>query len=94
MVTQNPFEYGLLTKVPQFVIEKDFIKNTPYAERLNDNDIPFWAKMPFHLEYLTVDKEKIEQILAYMYCLKRFQGLFGDAAFHHRNPGVEVTAGD
>ncbi len=94
MVTQNPFKYGSLTKVPQFVIEKDFIKNTPYAERLNDNDIPFWAKMPFHLEYLTVDKEKIEQILAYMYRLKRFQGLFGDAAFHHRNPEVEATAGD
>jgi hypothetical protein len=60
MVTQNPFKYGLLTKVPQFVIGKDFIKNMPYAERSNGNDIPFWAKMPFHLEYLTVDEEKLE----------------------------------
>ncbi len=94
MVTRNPFKYGSLTKVPQFVIRKDFIKNTPYAERLNDNDIPFWAKMPFHLEYLAVDKERLEQILAYMYHSKRFQGLFGDAVFHHRNPGVEATARD
>jgi hypothetical protein len=94
MVSQNPFKYGSLTKIPQFVIKKDFIKNTPHAERLNDDDIPFWAKMPFHLEYLTVDKEKLEQILAYMYCLKCFQGLFGDTAFHHRNPGVEATARD
>jgi hypothetical protein len=29
-----------------------------------------------------------------MYRSKHFQGLFGDAAFFHRNPGVDATAGD
>jgi hypothetical protein len=65
-----------------------------YAERSDDDDIPFWARMPFHLEYLAVKEEMLEQILAYMYRSKRFQGLFGDAAFFHRNPGVDATAGD
>jgi hypothetical protein len=50
--------------------------------------------MPFHLEYLAVEEEKLEQILAYMYRSKPFQDLFGDAAFFHRNPGVDATAGD
>jgi hypothetical protein len=37
--------------------------------------------MPFHLEYLAVNEEKLDQILAYMYHLRHFQGLFGDAGF-------------
>jgi hypothetical protein len=50
--------------------------------------------MPFHLKYLVVEEEKLKQILAYMYRSKHFQGLFGDAAFFHQNPGVDATAGD
>jgi hypothetical protein len=50
MVTQNQSKYGSLINVPKFVLEKDYIKNTPYAERSDDDDIPFWARMPFHLE--------------------------------------------
>jgi hypothetical protein len=94
MVAQSPSKYGSLTKVPQFVINKDYIKSMPYAERSDNDDIPFWAWMPFHLEYLVVDEEKLNLILAYMYRLRPFQGLFGDAAFFHRNPGVDATAGD
>jgi hypothetical protein len=94
MVAQSPSKYGSLTKVPQFVINKDYIRNKHYAERLDNNDIPFWARMPFHLKYLAVNVEKLNQILAYMYRSRRFQGLFGDVAFFHRNPGVDATAGD
>ena len=94
MVAKNSYKYGSLTKVPQFVLEKDFIKNTPYAEQSNDDDIPFWAKMPFHLEYQAMHRESLEHILAYMYRTKWFQDLFGEAAFYHRNPGIEATAGE
>jgi hypothetical protein len=94
MVARSPSKYGSLTKVPQFVINKDYIRNTPYAERLDNDDIPFWAWKPFHLEYLAVDEKKLDQILAYMYHLRRFQRLLGDAAFFHRNPGVDATTGD
>jgi hypothetical protein len=94
MVARSPSKYGSLTKVPQFVINKDYIRNTPYAERSDNNDIPFWAQMPFYLKYLAVNEEKLDQILAYMSRSRRFQGLFGDAAFFHRNPGVDATAGD
>ncbi len=52
MVVKNLYKYGSITKVPQFILEKDFIKHTPYSEQSNEDDIPFWAKMPFHLEYL------------------------------------------
>ena len=96
MVKKNQYKYGSITKVPQFILEKDFIKHTPYSERSNEDDIPFWAKMPFHLEYLKTNEEELEHILlACMYdWTKRFQGLFGEAAFYHQNPGMDSKAGD
>jgi hypothetical protein len=33
MLTCFPSRYGTIVRVPQFVLEKDFIKNTPYVER-------------------------------------------------------------
>jgi hypothetical protein len=41
MVAKNPYKHGSITKVPQFILEKDFIKHTPYAEQSDDDDIPF-----------------------------------------------------
>ncbi len=32
MQTRNPSKYGTIVRVPQFVLEKDFIKNMPYVE--------------------------------------------------------------
>jgi hypothetical protein len=85
MVAKTPYKYGPITKVPQFILEKDFIKHTPYAKRSDDNDIPFWAKMPSHLEYLRLNEDELEHIFAFMYRTKQFQGLFSEAAFYHQN---------
>jgi hypothetical protein len=93
MVAKNLFDYGSITKVPEFVLEKDFIKHTPYAKRSKEDDIPFWAK-PFHIEYLLINKDTLEHILAFMFRTKQFQGLFGEAAFYHQNPGFDSTAGN
>jgi hypothetical protein len=93
MVVKNPFKYRSITKVPEFVLEKDFIRHTPYAERSKGNDVPFWAKLLFCLKYLKIDEDKLEHILAVMYWMKQLQGLFGDAFFYHRNPGLNATAG-
>ncbi len=60
------YKYGAITKVPEFVLEKDFIKHTPHAEQSKEDDIPLWAKMPLHLEYLQKDKDMLEHILAFM----------------------------
>ncbi len=59
MVVKNPYKYGSITKVPPFILEKDFIKHTPYSEQSNEDDIPFWVKMPFHLEYLKTNKDEL-----------------------------------
>ena len=67
MVAKNPYKYGLITKVPEFVLERDFIKHTPCAKQSEGDDIPFWAKMPFHLEYLAINKDALEHILAFIY---------------------------
>jgi hypothetical protein len=91
MVTRKPPCYGLITKVPQSVLEKDYIKNTPYAECSEGNDIPFWACTPFHLEYVATDKKHLDQILADMVWSKQFQALFGKAPFYHRNPGLDAS---
>ncbi len=94
MVVKNPYKYGSITKVPQFILEKDFIKHTLYSEQSNEDDIPFWVKMPFHLEYLKTNEDELEHILAFMYRTKRFQGLFGEASFYHQIPGMDSTAGE
>jgi hypothetical protein len=91
---KNPYKYGSITKVPEFFLERDFIKHTPYAERPKENDIPFWTKLPLHLEYLLKDKDMLEHVLAFMYRTQQFQGILGEAAFYHQNPGFDVTVGD
>jgi hypothetical protein len=67
MVAKKPYKYGSITKVPEFVLKRDFIKHTPYAKQSKGDDIPFWAKMPFHLEYLAINKDALEHILAFIY---------------------------
>jgi hypothetical protein len=94
MQTCNPSKYGTIVRAPQFVLEKDFIKNTPYAERSNKDDIPFWACMPFHLECEAVNEDNLKQILAYMYQAKCFHTLLGEAAFYYKNPGLNASAGE
>jgi hypothetical protein len=40
MVAKNPYKYGSITRVPEFVLERDFIKHTPYAKHSEGDDIP------------------------------------------------------
>jgi hypothetical protein len=81
LVVKNPYNYCAITKVPEFVLERDFIKHTPYAKWSKEDDIPFWARMALHLEYLLKDKDMLKQILAFMYCTKQFQGILGKRPF-------------
>ncbi len=94
MVKKNPSKYGAIRRIPGFTLVTDFINNTPFVERSDTNNIPFWAKMPYHIECLTILEDKIKAILAFMYWVKRFQGLFGEAAFYFKNPGLEALAGE
>jgi hypothetical protein len=94
MAAKKSYKYGSITKVPEFVLERVFIKHTPYAKWSEEDDIPFWAKMPLHLEYLLKDEDMLEHILAVMYRTKQFQGILGEAAFYHQNSGFDYTAGD
>ncbi len=41
MVAKNLYKYGAITKVPEFVLERDFIKHTPYAKLYKEHNIPF-----------------------------------------------------
>ncbi len=41
MVKCNTQKYGLINKVPQFVLKQDFLKNTPCDKRSEEDDIPF-----------------------------------------------------
>jgi hypothetical protein len=66
MVAKKPFKYGAITKVPEFVLERDFIEHAPCAEWSKEDNIPFWAKMPLHLEYLLKDEDMLKHILAFM----------------------------
>jgi hypothetical protein len=94
MVAKNLYKYGLITKVPEFVLERDFIMHTSYAKKFKGDNIHFWVKMPFHLEYLTINKDALKHILAFMYRTKQFQCLFGEAAFYFQNQGYDSTAGN
>jgi hypothetical protein len=70
------------------------VKNMPYATRSTEDNIPFWAQMPYHLKYVAAHKEHLELILYYMYPSKIFQGLFGKAAFYYKNLGQEASASE
>jgi hypothetical protein len=94
MVKKNPSKYGAIRWIPGFTLVADSIKNTPFAERSDKDDIPFWAKMPYHIKCLAISEDKIEAILAFMYRVKQFQGLFGEAAFNFKNLGLETLAGE
>jgi hypothetical protein len=50
--------------------------------------------MPYHIECLAILEDEIEAILAFMYRVKWFQGLFGEAAFYFKNLGLEASAGE
>ncbi len=62
MVKKNPSKYGAIRRVPGFTLVADFIKNTLFAERFDKDDIPFWAKMPYHIECLAISEDKIKAI--------------------------------
>ena len=87
MLTCNLSRYGMIVRVPQLVLEKDFIKNMPYVEQSDEDDIHFWACMSFYLECEVVDEDHLEQILAYMYQAKRFHALLGEVAFYYKTQG-------
>jgi hypothetical protein len=73
MVKKNPSKYGTIRRVPKFTLVTDFLKITPFAEHSDKDVIPFWAKMPFHIECLVILEDKIKAVLAFMYHVKRFQ---------------------
>jgi hypothetical protein len=94
MVKKNPFKSGTINKVPHFVLECNFNKNTPYVERSEEDNISFWLRTPYHLEYILVMEEQLELILHYMYRSKRFQILFGEGAFYYKNPRMEASGSE
>ncbi len=49
MVTKNPYKYGTIDKVPHFVLEHNFVKNTPFVEHSEEDNIPLWSRTPYHL---------------------------------------------
>jgi hypothetical protein len=41
MVTKKLYKYGAITKIPEFVLERDFIKHTPNAKWSKEDASPF-----------------------------------------------------
>jgi hypothetical protein len=85
---KKPCKYGAITKVQEFVLERDFIKHTTYAKWSEEDDIPFWAMMPLHLEYLLKDEDIFEHILAFMYVQSNSKEFWGKQPFTIRIPGL------
>jgi hypothetical protein len=94
MVAKNPEQFGAITKTPKFALSANFVKNTPYEARSNDDTIPFMPNMPLHLECRTLQETVINAILSYMYRTGWMGLVLGDAAFHHINPGPNARAGE
>ncbi len=92
MVNKNPSKFGAIDKTPRFALSMDFVKNTPYEERSDDDEIP-WAKTHWHLECRKSDEGPIKAILSYMYQSGHMARILGKAAFHHLNLGPDAMAG-
>jgi hypothetical protein len=85
MVAKYPAKYGTLPVTPKFSMSSEFVKNAPYEAWSEEDKIPFWSKMPWHLEYRITDKAAIDALLSYMYNSGRMEHVLGGAAFHHKN---------
>jgi hypothetical protein len=73
MVSKSPSKFGALPTTPKFALISDFVKHIhmPYEVRsdvVDPNPIPFWSKMPWHIECRILDEVQIEALLAYMDC--------------------------
>jgi hypothetical protein len=63
----------------------EFVKNTLYEAWSEEEKIPFWSKMPWHLKCRTTDKAVIDPLLSYMYNSGRMERILGGAASHHKS---------
>jgi hypothetical protein len=85
MVAKNSEKYGSLSATPKLSISSEFVKNTPYKAWSEEYKIPFWSKIPWHIEYRTTDKAAIDALLSYMYNSGRMERILGGAAIHHKS---------
>lgn len=52
--------------LPEFVMIRNFVKNTPFDRQGEDERLPLWAKMPFHFEVREEQQSTLATILNYM----------------------------
>ena len=94
MKRNNPkFLDGKYNEVPDFLIDSDYVPNSPFVERDENtsNNPPSWAKIAFQFVYKVEDKEVMHEILMYWYESTRLMSLCGTWSWIYANPGTNAT---
>ena len=97
MFTNNPDKYPQMIygrPLPDFDVIKDFVKNTPFEARDEDEDLPAWAKQALHLEVARVNQELMTEIVLFMMDSGKWKRLFGTFTWVAINPGFDASATD
>ena len=94
MIDKNPTKYPCMTwgrGLPEFFLTRDFVKNTAFVLRDDEEDLPGWAKNVVHIEVATEDEHTLQSVLEYMKRNGMFKANFGEFAWLVINPGWNAT---
>ena len=94
MIEKNPEKYSCMTwgrGLPEFFLTRDFVKNTAFVVRDDEEDLPGWAKNVVHTEVASEDEHTLQSVLKYMKKNGMFKSNFGEFAWLVINPGWEAT---
>ena len=97
MLRNNTEKFGGLTntaEVPDFLVERDWVKNTPYEVRDKDDPFPAYTKQALQVTCESHNYEFLESIFFYMLGSKRLQQLFGPFARIVINCGPDADMGE
>ena len=97
MFTNNPDKYPRMIygrPLPEFTVLKDFVKNTPFEPRDEDEDLPAWAKQALHLELPREHQEFVTEVMLFMMDSGKWKRLFGTFTWIAINPGFNASSTD
>ena len=89
------FELAVNTSVvPDFIVEMDWVANTPYEERDKNDKFNSWSKQALQVTCKTEDLEFLTAIFFYMMGTNRFKQLFGEYTRVDINCGADAQVAD
>ena len=87
MVESDPVRYPEeeYSWVPQFSVNRMYVKNTPFEERDKSDPTPAWAKLPLHIEVDAYHEDYLEEIFKFLAESRMLHQVLGDYVWMLKN---------